>query len=93
MHVRLCLSFMDEKSEPNPKPKIKQCELEKKNPGKNCFIQNKNINPAQNKEKIVALICATWNVKRGLVKRELEISHQLKAENVDIIFLTETDHM
>ena len=37
------------------------------------------------------LICATWNIKRGLIKRELEIKLLLKNENVDVIFLTETD--
>ena len=35
-------------------------------------------------------IC-TWNIKRGLVKRELEIKELLKREDIDIIFLTETD--
>ena len=34
---------------------------------------------------------ATWNVKRGLIKRELEIKDLLKRENLHVLFLTETD--
>ena len=48
--------------------------------------KNRTHNP-----KNVVLKCATWNVKRGIVKRELEITHLLNSENIDIIFLTETD--
>ena len=34
---------------------------------------------------------ATWNIKRGLVKRELEIKELLKNEEINILFLTESD--
>ena len=34
---------------------------------------------------------ATWNIKRGLVKRELEIKELLNKEKINILFLTETD--
>jgi hypothetical protein len=42
-------------------------------------------------QKAGNLIICTWNIKRGLVKRELEIKELLKREDIDIIFLTETD--
>ena len=37
------------------------------------------------------LIIGTWNVRRGLVRRELEIIELLRKENLDVLFLTETD--
>ena len=37
------------------------------------------------------LNCATWNVRRGLVLREIEIKEILVNEKIDIFFLTETD--
>ena len=36
---------------------------------------------------------ATWNVRRGLVKRENEIKSMLEEEDLDILFLTETDSL
>jgi hypothetical protein len=33
----------------------------------------------------------TWNVRRGLIKRENEITYLLQKEEVDILFITETD--
>ena len=33
----------------------------------------------------------TWNVRRGLVKRENEITNLLLTEELDVLFLTETD--
>ena len=35
--------------------------------------------------------CCQWNIKRGLICRESEIKSILKEEEVDIMFLTETD--
>ena len=43
------------------------------------------------KKQINALVCCTWNIRRGLIKREIELIDLLKSENVDVIFLTETD--
>ena len=34
---------------------------------------------------------ATWNIKRGLLKRELEIIELIESEKIDLLFLTETD--
>ena len=34
---------------------------------------------------------ATRKIKRGLIKRELEIAQLLSDENIDILFLTESD--
>ena len=34
---------------------------------------------------------ATWIIKRGIVKRELEIVELINKEDLDILFLTETD--
>ena len=33
----------------------------------------------------------SWNIRRGIVKREIEIVQLLKDEELDILFLTETD--
>ena len=33
----------------------------------------------------------TWNIRRGLIKRENEIINLLSCENLDVLFLTETD--
>ena len=38
-----------------------------------------------------ALKCCTWNIRRGLVTREPELRILLKSEDIDVIFLTETD--
>jgi hypothetical protein len=48
---------------------------------------NQKTNPNVNAD----LICCAWNVKAGLVKRELEIRNLLKTEKIDILFLNETD--
>ena len=37
------------------------------------------------------LVIGTWNVRRGLIKRENEIINLLQTDNVDVLFLTETD--
>ena len=38
-----------------------------------------------------ALKCGTWNIRRGLLTREAELKNLLIQENLDILFLTETD--
>ena len=38
-----------------------------------------------------ALKCSTWNIRRGLLTREAELRNLLILENIDVIFLTETD--
>ena len=35
-------------------------------------------------------VCS-WNIRRGLVKRELELIELIKSHKLDIIFLVETD--
>ena len=35
------------------------------------------------------LLCATWNIRRGLITRELELKNLQK--NIDVLFITETD--
>jgi hypothetical protein len=42
-----------------------------------------------NKESSLKIGC--WNIRRGLVKRELELYELLKTENLDVMILTETD--
>ena len=36
-------------------------------------------------------MCATWNIHRGLITREMELKNFLCEENIDVVFLTETD--
>ena len=43
------------------------------------------------REEVCALKCSSWNIRRGLIKRELELKNLLYNEKIDIIFLTETD--
>ena len=40
---------------------------------------------------ISELKCAAWNINRGLITREGELINLLNAEDIDIIFLSETD--
>ena len=42
-------------------------------------------------ERDKQLIIGTWNIRRGLVKREYEILALLNSENFDVLLLTETD--
>jgi hypothetical protein len=35
-------------------------------------------------------ICS-WNIRRGLIKRELELKDMLNSEKLNIMFLVETD--
>ena len=51
-------------------------------------LNNRTINKQETKRQ---LIIGTWNVRRGLVRRENEINDILKTHDVDIFFLTESD--
>ena len=42
-------------------------------------------------EKPQKIKCACWNVRRGLIKQELEVKSILKEERIDIMFLVEVD--
>ena len=46
-----------------------------------------------NVSRNVSLKCAERNINRGLIKREAEIIKLLSDENLDILFLTETDNL
>ena len=37
------------------------------------------------------MTCCSWNVKSGLIRRELEIRNLIENENIDVLFLKETD--
>ena len=37
------------------------------------------------------MTCCSWNVKSGLIRRELEIRNLIENENIDVLFLNETD--
>ena len=43
----------------------------------------------KNKDQIIKI--ATWNIKRGLLKRELEIHELIEKEKNYFLYLTETD--
>ena len=43
-----------------------------------------------NKKKECSLKFGTWNVRRGLIKREIEITQMLLDEELDVLFITET---
>ena len=49
------------------------------------------INKSKKQEKRRSLYIATWNVRSSLLKRENEVLQLLLTENLDILFLTETD--
>ena len=50
-----------------------------------------SVPPVERKEKKQNLSIATWNIRRGLLKRENEIVQLLMEEKLDVLFLTETD--
>ena len=70
------------KSKPTTIPisNVKKSNKESSNSTESNKTVNKNV-----------LICSTWNIRRGLIVRELELTDMLKNENIDVIFLTETD--
>ena len=51
----------------------------------------KSIHGTVKNQNQSSLICSTWNIRRGLIVRDLELKEMLKNENIDVIFLTETD--
>ena len=52
---------------------------------------NNQVNRTEKSSKKRHLNVATWNVRRGLIKRENEITILLESEELDVLFLTETD--
>ena len=48
-----------------------------------------NTVPKTETKKELTLGC--WNLRRGLIKREHEITELLKRQNLDVLFLVETD--
>ena len=48
-----------------------------------------NTVPKTETKKELTLGC--WNIRRGLIKREHEITELLKRQNLDVLFLVETD--
>ena len=52
-------------------------------------IPSQTSNTNTNKKRKIRI--GTWNVRRGLVKRENEIRLLLQSEDIDILYLTETD--
>jgi hypothetical protein len=59
--------------------------MEKRDPIKPRSNSNKFTN---NQE---TLIISTWNIRRGLIVREIELKNMLNDEKIDIMFVTETD--
>jgi hypothetical protein len=59
--------------------------MEKRDPTKPRSNSNKFTN---NQE---TLIISTWNIRRGLIVREIELKNMLNDEKIDIMFVTETD--
>ena len=54
--------------------------------------ENKGTTRMKNKtEKPQKIKCACWNVRRGLIKQELEVKNILQDEKIDIMFLVEVD--
>ena len=51
----------------------------------------RNVQTNNKQETKRQLNIGTWNVRRGLVRRENEINDILKTHEVDIFFLTESD--
>ena len=59
------------------------------------LLNGDSINTANkvipNPVKMRHINIGTWNVQRGLLKREKEITDLLISEELDVMFLTETD--
>ena len=47
--------------------------------------------PQTSKKEKRQLKIGTWNVRRGLITKEIEISELMKSEDIDVMFLTEAD--
>ena len=53
--------------------------------------KNKKEKAQPEKQNQKQIKIGTWNVRRGLLRRENEIKLLLQSENIDILYLTETD--
>ena len=53
--------------------------------------KNNDLPKQPNEPKPKYLKVVSWNIRRGLVTRELELKNILRKEQIDIIFLTEAD--
>ena len=51
----------------------------------------KLLNPSLYVNKTQTIKQACWNIRRGLVKRELEIKNLLQTHELKLLFLVETD--
>ena len=69
-----------------------QCSTTKRFALSTCPSQPHKL-PVLNKVKKTneSLVLSTWNIRRGLFVRELELKKMLQDENSDVMFLTETD--
>ena len=74
------------KASPTVEPRITSPAI-----GLGVAIKSIPVPKSINKKQPNALKCATWNIRRGLIKREIELTDLLRSENLDTIFLTETD--
>ena len=54
-------------------------------------LYSSTYNKTSHKQEEKKLTVGTWNIRRGVLKRESEIIELLKQEKFDILFLTETD--
>ena len=65
---------------------------DKKAEKQNSHNKNTQISNAEtNKTKETCIRLGTWNVRRGLIRRENEIKALLQEEDLDLLFLTEAD--
>ena len=77
--------------DPNAIPKVKAPRKQNQNQKTEQNRKKENTDSGNNgthrKEKTIG----TWNIRRGLIKRENEIVEILTSQNIDVLFLTETD--
>jgi exonuclease III len=87
----LCVDSGPLDPDSNAIPKVKA--LRKQNQNQKTEQNRKKENTdsgnrgTHRKEKTIG----TWNIRRGLIKRENEIVEILTSQNIDVLFLTETD--
>ena len=79
---------MKGKATRNPKIKTQMNNVRNNNQKKGEKNPTETEKEDSSSEKLI-IVC--WNIRKGLVTRELELKHILKEENIDVIFLTETD--
>ena len=84
MMLRVMMEEMSKPSKPN-------------SAGPEAPISNHSVNGVKsapksiNKNNECSLKFGTWNVRKGLIKREIEITNLLSESDLDVLFLTETD--